>query len=227
MADTLEIFGVEYSGVTGIKATGSDNLTKTYVNVSDTTATAADVPVGVYFYTAAGIRTEGTMDILNTFYPVGSYYETSDSTFNPNTAWGGTWNLESEGQVHVGAGNTYTLGATGGEATVTLDATMIPAHTHNSKSLSGVAVFRRFGSNATGNDILISVSGVSGGICSKSTQSWSGSHAILSASTKEVSNPTVDKLTVNATHEHDSVGGGLAHNNMPPYVAVNRWHRTA
>ncbi len=30
-------------------------------------------------------------DTLDKFYPVGSYYETSDTTFNPNTAWGGTW----------------------------------------------------------------------------------------------------------------------------------------
>lgn len=28
-------------------------------------------------------------------YPVGSYYETSDSNFNPNTEWGGTWNKET------------------------------------------------------------------------------------------------------------------------------------
>ena len=29
--------------------------------------------------------------LLNLFYPVGSYYETSDAEFNPNTSWGGTW----------------------------------------------------------------------------------------------------------------------------------------
>ena len=29
-------------------------------------------------------------------YPVGSYYETSDANFNPNTAWGGTWVLETK-----------------------------------------------------------------------------------------------------------------------------------
>ena len=37
--------------------------------------------------------------LLNFFYPVGSYYETSDATFNPNTAWGGTWVLDSAGRV--------------------------------------------------------------------------------------------------------------------------------
>jgi hypothetical protein len=28
---------------------------------------------------------------LDYYYPVGSYYETSDTTFDPNSAWGGTW----------------------------------------------------------------------------------------------------------------------------------------
>lgn len=29
------------------------------------------------------------------FYPVGSYYETSNSGFNPNNTWGGTWTSET------------------------------------------------------------------------------------------------------------------------------------
>ena len=33
--------------------------------------------------------------VFDTFYPVGSYYETSDSTFDPNTAWGGTWQKDT------------------------------------------------------------------------------------------------------------------------------------
>lgn len=37
----------------------------------------------------------GGNNIFDTFYPVGSYYETSDSTFDPNTAWGGTWNKDT------------------------------------------------------------------------------------------------------------------------------------
>lgn len=65
--------------------------------------------------------------LLDTFYPVGSYYETSKTTaqFDPNTAWGGTWELESSGQVHVSAGTGYTVGATGGSK----DA-IIPQHNH-------------------------------------------------------------------------------------------------
>lgn len=44
----------------------------------------------------------GTMRALfDFFYPVGSYYETSNADFNPNYTWGGTWILEIPGMVHV------------------------------------------------------------------------------------------------------------------------------
>ena len=72
--------------------------------------------------------------LLDIFYPVGSYYETSKSVseFHPETAWGGTWELETSGQVHVSAGTGYNVGATGGEATHTLTAleSGVAQHTH-------------------------------------------------------------------------------------------------
>ena len=80
---------------------------------------------------------------LDTFYPVGCYFETSDGAFDPNT-WGGTWILETPGQVHVSGGTGYTVakannnsgaGASdGGAATVTLTTTQMPAHTHTGPS---------------------------------------------------------------------------------------------
>lgn len=39
--------------------------------------------------------------MLDAFYPVGSYYETSDSNFDPNTEWGGTWSSETIKNVHI------------------------------------------------------------------------------------------------------------------------------
>lgn len=39
--------------------------------------------------------------IVDMFYPVGSYYETSDASFNPNTAWGGTWSLKSSKEAYI------------------------------------------------------------------------------------------------------------------------------
>ena len=37
-------------------------------------------------------------------HPVGSYYETSDPNFNPNTEWGGNWELDTPGRVMVSQG---------------------------------------------------------------------------------------------------------------------------
>ena len=159
-------------------------------------------------------------------YPVGSYYETSDTSFDPNVTWGGTWSLETEGQVHISSGVNYAVAGAltdttdGGEATHTLTTDELPAHTHGSKSLSGSATVRRHSTNGSGQNLsggtgIITISG------NGSSSTWNGSTANTSASYHP------DILTVNATHEHDSVGIGDAHNNLPPYIIVNRWHRTA
>lgn len=60
MAQNISWMGNDYSGVpyTQFPKTGGGNAT--FYDVSDTTAIAADVGVGKYFYTAAGVRTEGT-----------------------------------------------------------------------------------------------------------------------------------------------------------------------
>lgn len=67
--------------------------------------------------------TSGESDIvaqmLNLIYPVGSYYETSDTNFNPNTSWGGTWVEDTDGRVLVAldTGTFDTVGGTGGAET--------------------------------------------------------------------------------------------------------------
>lgn len=56
--------------------------------------------------------------LLDVIYPVGSYYETSDTNFNPNNAWGGTWQEDTKGRVLVAydSGDTSfdNVGETGG-----------------------------------------------------------------------------------------------------------------
>ena len=196
------------------------------------------------------------IELLNFLYPVGSYYETSDASFDPNVAWGGTWSLEASGLVHVSAGTGYTLGSTGGNKdaivpyhrhsynappsktdSTTLTTSQIPAHTHGSKTLVGNANFRKW----TTGKMLTYTDGIF-----SSTEPTTSATSVESSGT----NPNkVDRLTVTATHEHTSVGGGGGHThnitasstntgyagesgnltnaNMQPYVVVNRWHRTA
>lgn len=168
---------------------------------------------------------------VDAIYPIGSYYETSDANFDPNTYFGGTWVLEASGQVHVSAGTGYTIGTTGGATTSstgnhTLTTSEIPAHTHGSKSLSDSFTARRYGTSGAGTAILW---GDTTGVVRVTTGSTSQSKINVNGVS---GTSTYDTVTIDATHEHTSVGGSEAHNHgsvstMQPYIVVNRWHRTA
>ena len=117
--------------------------------------------------------------------------------------------------VGVGTGTAstataHTLGQTAGSETVTLTTSTIPAHTHGNKSLSGYFTSRQYGTS--GNLIL----GDNGIVTESSTSSttYNGTGTATSGS-------KYHKVTIDASHEHTSVGGGNAHNNMQPYVGIN------
>lgn len=52
--------------------------------------------------------------LLDMVHPVGSYYETSDATFDPNATWGGTWVLEANGESSITDSGWLTLVNTNG-----------------------------------------------------------------------------------------------------------------
>ena len=60
MAQNITLLGASYSAVPGVTLPKTGGGTATFYDVSDTTAAAADVASGKYFYTAAGVKTEGT-----------------------------------------------------------------------------------------------------------------------------------------------------------------------
>lgn len=67
--------------------------------------------------------------ILDLFYPIGTIYQTTDSTFDPADKWGGTWEY-IKGRFLLSDSNDYTVGDTGGEATHKLTVQEMPSHTH-------------------------------------------------------------------------------------------------
>lgn len=125
-------------------------------------------------------------------HPVGSVY-ICVADEDPHT-YGGTWERIKDTFL-LAAGDTYTNGSTGGEATHKLTAAEsgLPAHTHSAK------------------EYVVKTA-------STGTVKW---HPAPKAdSTSSYSN----SVEVESNTAADAKN---AHNNMPPYIAVNVWKRTA
>lgn len=78
------------------------------------------------------------LQVLQAVYPVGSIY-CSYGTISPDVLFGfGQW-TKIEGRFLLGANSTYSLGSTGGAATVALTVAQLPAHSHGASSASAGA----------------------------------------------------------------------------------------
>ena len=60
MAQNITLMGASYSAVPAVTLPKTGGGTASFTDVTDTTAAASDVASGKYFYTASGVRTEGT-----------------------------------------------------------------------------------------------------------------------------------------------------------------------
>lgn len=148
---------------------------------------------------------------VDDIYPVGSIYMSTNNV-NPANLFGGEWE-KIENRFLLASGDK-TLGAMGGEENTTLTTSEIPSHTHGSKPLTGAFSIRRSG---TSDSQTIWANG----IMSVSEHAENTSYAFALNSNQ----PRGDKVNIDATHEHNSVGEGQAHNNMPPYLVINVWTR--
>jgi hypothetical protein len=136
-------------------------------------------------------------------YPIGSIYM-SVNNVDPSTIFGGTWQ-QIKDKFLLASGDTFTSGETGGEISHTLSVSEMPAHTH---TVVGNAF--SIGSNRIAlNDETIIVTEGTGG------------------ATIGVSRITGGTTGLDVEGTAQSSGSGVAHNNMPPYLAVNVWVRTA
>ena len=138
--------------------------------------------------------------LLGNIFGAGGRYRVGDIVISANEtspaeAYGGSWEKVTD-RFPIGAGGSYPLGSTGGEANVTLTMEQAPRHQHAIiEATTGALVGLYIGDRVDGIEILPS--------------SW--------ATTDNVGR---QMWTTNE-------GGGQAHNNMPPYIAVNIWRRVA
>ena len=153
--------------------------------------------------------------ILDSTYPVGSIYMSVNST-SPATLFGGTWS-QLQNRFLLGAGSSYTAGNTGGAATVTLTTAQMPAHTHTFTGSSATT------SSDSHTHTVPNTKGDNSGSGNK-CESWSSA----SASGRTVTTSSDSHThTVTAKGTNANTGRDGSHNNMPPYLVVYMWKRTA
>jgi microcystin-dependent protein len=155
--------------------------------------------------------------------------------------WGGSganFNLPNPfGRALIGAGSGLALNAQGGAATVTLDATMIPAHTHtatqpahthtatqpthsHSDSGHGHGVNDPQHYHSTVNTGLASGVNIQPGsgfnLTGTTTTDYKPTGITIQAGAANIQAASAGAIAVAA-----NTGGGAAHNNWPPYLAIN------
>ncbi len=168
-------------------------------------------------------------------YPVGSIYMSVDDT-NPATLFGGTWERIAGGRCLIGADDSYLAGRQGGEATHALTYDELPAHTHSATATSGGEHKHNRGTmNITGAIKLWKYYDVSGAFQVNGSWGWAETKNGGGDPTAKVefdaSRTWTGETSAAGAHQHtvtvSEAGGGKAFNNMPPYLVVNIWKRTA
>lgn len=146
--------------------------------------------------------------VANAVYPVGSIYMSINST-NPSTLFGGQWE-QLKDKFLLGCGDIYQNGTTGGEASHVLTTSEMPSHNHSASTNSTGGHRHTFkGWWTTKGD------GSATYACVARTQQNDAVEYGSFATAGEHSHT----VTVNNT------GGGVAHNNMPPYLSIYMWKR--
>lgn len=161
---------------------------------------ASSTDVRVTLQTLAGT-------LMSQFYPIGAIYTETTGT-NPGTTFGfGTWTQVAQGQTLVGQLSSdtdfATAGSTGGEKNHVLVQAEMPSHNH--------------GVNDPGH-----THNITNGVYNTGTSTLHLPTAGVNAVSFGVG------TTSSATGiSLNSAGSDQAHNNMPPYLVVYFWKRTA
>lgn len=179
--------------------TGEVNLTASDVNAAPATRA---LPTGGSTGDALVKKSNSNYDVewvnlLNKFYPVGSIYQSVNST-SPATLFGGSWE-QIKDVFLLASGDTYSAGATGGEATHTIVKGELPNETYRVKLHYN-------------ND--------------EQETKWNA--PLLNSGNSLVQSIAGNLSTLSTDYYYvGPLGDGTPMNNMPPYEVVYCWKRTA
>ena len=177
-------------------------LTGTWLQTTEATDLNRVPPKVAVLDNAGWVYYRTPVDLI---YPVGSIYMSVNAT-NPKDLFGGTWE-QIKGRFLLGMSSSYPAGSTGGEATHTLTTSEIPFHNHDigqQGNTSKILPTQIAVDDSSREQYVTTLEGGASGWY-KSSVAWDGRIA-----TRDQTSPY-----------------GQAHNNMPPYLAVYIWKRTA
>ena len=155
--------------------------------------------------------------VANAMFPVGSIYTNAAVSTNPATLLGfGTWAAFGTGRVLVGvdSGDAAfdTLGETGGSK----DAVTV-SHTHTFTATSGSMSANATHSHTTTNTYY-TPDGAAGTFTRGGSANFTGATGVNSANTDH---------THSVSGTTDTTGSSGTNANLPPYITVYMWRRTA
>ena len=154
-------------------------------------------------------------------YPVGSIVQLTITT-NPATLWGfGEWESVQD-RFLIGAGGSYANGATGGEVEHTLSINEMPSHTHTFNGTADSHAHNVQLYNSNNDYFTMATSGLR-----FDSVAWIDPPSTTAGSTGGDKAGVTTSTSITPKGTNTNTGGGAAHNNMPPYLAVYMWKRTA
>ena len=180
------------------------------------------------------ITERSVLDLINIFYPVGTYYETTNANFDPNVAWAGsTWQRVADGRALIAGGGSsgYTVGSVYGEKTHKITVSEMPTHNHSASAATNGAHSHSASTGSAGTHthkyITRTGSGTSGNVAEMQT-SGGGYNGSMSSDGAHTHSVTIGS---GGGHSHaitvGNTGSGTAMSLVQPSIAVARWLRTA
>ena len=161
---------------------------------------------------------------FNKIYPVGSIYMSVNST-DPSELFGGEWE-QIEDKFLLACGTNHTNGTTGGAETVSLTEQEMPRHNHSTNAHShttdtnGEYFVTSTQSSVNNTRVEYSSSG------NRMVDGFDTTSSIFHHRKNTNSQSPSTKYS-GGTGSTEAYSDGSAHENMPPYLAVYCWVRTA